>query len=58
MKFERLVKDNLLIELDEKELITIFDALELSPGAKIFSDIDRIVFSYYRALEKRENIRS
>ncbi len=56
MKLGGIKKENLLIELDEKELSIIIEGLEAVGSLEIISDIDSIVFNYYKKLEDMANM--
>ncbi|GGB53626.1 hypothetical protein F3157_18905 [Virgibacillus dakarensis] len=53
MEFNRIENGKLLVELDETELSDLLDALESSQNEKLLRDMDKIIYTYYRILEKR-----
>lgn len=55
MKLGGIIKDNLLIELDEEELSIIIEGLEVVGNLRMISDMDTIVFDYHRELERMQN---
>ena len=55
MKFEGIREDGILIEMDEKELSIIIKGLEEVANLKMLSDMDVILFDYYKELEITES---
>ncbi|WP_159457762.1 hypothetical protein [Virgibacillus dakarensis] len=55
MKFNRIENGKLLVELDKTELSDLLDALESSQNEKLLRDMDEIIYTYYRILEKRHS---
>ena len=55
MKLEGVKKDKILIEMNEEELSIIIKGLEEVANLKMLSDMDTIVFDYYRELEIKES---
>lgn len=53
MKLGGVIRENLLIELNEEELSMIIEGLEKIADLKMISDMDTIVFDYYKELERR-----
>ncbi|MEN1967082.1 hypothetical protein WMZ97_03290 [Lentibacillus sp. N15] len=54
MKFSRMENEKLWIELDKYELGEMLDMMQYRPNSKLRSDLDKIIFTYYRTLEKKQ----
>lgn len=54
MKLGVIRKKQIMIEVNEEELGIIMEGLEIVADLKMLSDMDSLIFAYYRELVRRK----